>query len=150
MKHFLLFDSDCSLCTGLAAAVERESDGLLIAKSLRDQEMLRILERVRPTWKHESTLLQIQDDKAEAFTGFAMRVHLIAVLGPQRAYRVAKVVQNLVSRQLVSSYRAGSSFHTAAKHSQGLLCLASQVYAIWNQSPHARKPFRPKMTCKRA
>ncbi len=112
MKHFLLFDSDCSLCRGLAAAVERESDGLLIAKSLRDQEMLRILERVRPTWKHEPTLLRIQDDKAEAFTGFAMRVHLIAVLGPQRAYRVAKVVQRFgvsatgfeLSRRVFFSY----------------------------------------------
>lgn len=93
MKHFLLFDSGCSLCTGLAQAVERESDGLLTAKSLRDQEMQSLLSQARPDWKHEPTLLQVHDGHVSAFTGIAMRVRLLAVLGPQRAYRVASVVR---------------------------------------------------------
>lgn len=114
MKHFLLFDSGCSLCTGLAQAVERASDGLLTAKSLRDQEMQSLLSQVRPDWKYKPTLLEIQGDHTAAFTGIAMRVRLLAILGPQRTYRVANVVRRFgvsitgleLSRRSFFSYSA--------------------------------------------
>ncbi len=92
MERFLLFDSGCSLCTELASAIERESDGWLKARSLREPEVQAMLDQARPGWQWEPMLLEVMGDQLHAFTGLAMRMRLIAGLGPRRAWHVAKLV----------------------------------------------------------
>lgn len=58
MDRFLLFDSGCSLCSALASEIERETDGWLTARSLRDQEVQAWLDRAQPGWHWEPTLLE--------------------------------------------------------------------------------------------
>ena len=51
MERYLLFDSGCTLCTGLAHDIERESGGQLIARSLREAEIKALLDQTRPGWR---------------------------------------------------------------------------------------------------
>jgi len=92
MNRSLLFDSGCSLCSGLARDVVAASDGLLQARSLHDPELQAALKRARPEWRWEPTLLEVQGAEAHVFTGFALRAQLLTVLGPRRAWRVAQLV----------------------------------------------------------
>lgn len=92
-KHFLLFDSGCSLCTSLARQVEEASDGKLIARSLRDPEIRSILDAENPGWSWEPMLLEMGDEGRQLYTGVGMRLHLARVLGPRRALEVAQIVQ---------------------------------------------------------
>ncbi len=93
MERFLLFDSGCSLCSGLARDIERESGGRLVARSLREPEMKALLDRARPGWHWEPTLLEVEVDRVRAFTGLAMRTQLVNGLGLRRAWRLAQLVQ---------------------------------------------------------
>ncbi len=92
MKRYLLFDSDCSRCSRLAAGIARQSDGRLSVRSLRDPQMQDALTRGRPGWRREPTLLEIEGSKTYVFTGLTLRAQLLMVLGPRRAWRVAQLV----------------------------------------------------------
>lgn len=92
MGRYLLFDSGCSLCSGLATDIAVASDGRLAARSLHDPAMQEAVKRVRPEWRWEPTLLEVQGENAHVFTGFALRAQLLTVLGPRRAWRVAQLV----------------------------------------------------------
>lgn len=93
MERFLLFDSGCSLCSDLARGIEREASGWLKARSLREPEVKALLDRAEPNWRWEPTLLEVEGDRARAFTGLAMRVRLLAGLGAKRTWRIAKLVR---------------------------------------------------------
>lgn len=58
MERYLLFDSGCTTCSGIARLVEQESGGLLIAASLRDPEMQRLIKRANPNWRWEPMILE--------------------------------------------------------------------------------------------
>ncbi len=92
MHRYLLFDSGCSLCSGLATDIAAASNGLLTTRSLRDPEMQAALKHARPEWRWEPTLLEVQGEDVHVFTGFALRAQLLTVLGPRRAWRVAQLV----------------------------------------------------------
>ncbi len=93
MERFLLFDSGCSLCTELAHAIENETDGRLKARSLREPEVKALLDRARPGWRWEPTLLEVEGDRVRAFTGLTMRARLLTRLGLKRTWRIAKLVR---------------------------------------------------------
>lgn len=93
MERYLLFDSGCSTCTKIAHAIEAETDGWLTAHHLGDPEVQALLKRARPDYSWEPTLLEVDGEQVRAFTGLAMRVRLIVGLGPQRAWRVARLVR---------------------------------------------------------
>jgi hypothetical protein len=50
-QTFLLFDSACSVCSQLALEIERETSGVLTARSLRRPEVQAWLEQARPGWR---------------------------------------------------------------------------------------------------
>lgn len=97
MKRYLLFDGGCTLCTGLARAIEQATDGWLTAKSLRDPEMQALLNRARPGWTWEPTLVEVHGERVHSYTGIKMRARLAMGLGPRRALRVAQLVQQALS-----------------------------------------------------
>lgn len=47
-ERYLLFDGECAVCTSLARNIERETNGWLVAHSLRDPAIQRTLARARP------------------------------------------------------------------------------------------------------
>ena len=93
MERYLLFDSGCSLCTSMAHQVEDASDGKLTARSLRGPEVQAVLDEVRPGWRWESMLLEVDGERRRVYAGVGMRLRLVQVLGPRRVWRLARIVQ---------------------------------------------------------
>lgn len=92
VERYLLFDSGCTTCSRLATAIEKESGGRIILRSLHELDIQLMLMNTRPGWKWEPTLLEVNGDQVRAFTGLAMRGRLIATLGLRKALRIACLV----------------------------------------------------------
>jgi len=105
MKHYLLFDSGCSICNDIASNVETLSDELIKLRSLRDKEVQSWLTKADPEWKWEPTLLtkQVGTDEVTIFTGIKMKYELLKILGPIRALKVFQLVSDIRA-----SYRSNS------------------------------------------
>jgi predicted DCC family thiol-disulfide oxidoreductase YuxK len=97
VSRYLLFDSGCSVCTGLAQDVERESDGRLAILSLRDPRVQSLLGKAKPGWRWEPTLCEVEGEKTRVSTGIAMRTRMLAILGPHRTWKVARLVARAMS-----------------------------------------------------
>ncbi len=97
MKRYLLFDSGCSLCTKVAREVEREAGGWLEARSLREPEMRALLDRAKPGWKWEPTLVEVAGDEVRVYQGLGMRVRMVEGLGLRRAWKIGKIVREHVA-----------------------------------------------------
>ncbi|GBC78604.1 hypothetical protein HRbin08_02100 [bacterium HR08] len=91
-ERYLLYDSGCSVCAALAREVEALSAGRLGVRSLREPEVQAMLNRAKPGWRWEPMLLEIEGERIRVFTGLAMRMRLLQLLGPARALRVAQAV----------------------------------------------------------
>lgn len=96
MQRYLLFDAGCSVCTRLAENIERESDGWLMARSLRDPDVKTLLDAAKPGWQWEPTLLEVQDGQPRVFTGVAMRARMALGLGPRRAWHIMQILTDAV------------------------------------------------------
>ncbi|RMH39426.1 MAG: hypothetical protein D6694_11240 [Gammaproteobacteria bacterium] len=83
-----------SLCSSLARRVEEAADGKLTALSLRGPDVRSILDEVKPGWRWEPMLLEVDGDRWRVYAGIGMRARLVRVLGPRRALRLAQIVQN--------------------------------------------------------
>jgi hypothetical protein len=59
---------------------------------LHDPEIQARLDRVRPGWRWEPMLLEVERERVRVFAGLGMRARLVQVLGPVRALRVAQAV----------------------------------------------------------
>lgn len=92
MERYLLFDSGCSLCRHVALSIERESNGWLIARSLRDEPMQALLNKVKPGWQWQPMLVEVQEERIRVQTGVRLRLRLLTGLGPRRAWHIAKLV----------------------------------------------------------
>ncbi len=92
-NRYLLFDSGCTGCTGVARKVEEESEGEVAARSLCDPYAQKLLYRARPEWRWEPTLLEVRGGDARVFTGLSMKARLLAALGPRKAMRLARTVR---------------------------------------------------------
>lgn len=93
MKRYLLFDAGCPACTGVARAIERESNGWLTARSLHDHEMRALLRKTRPEWRWEPTLLEVDSEHVRVFTGLHLYLRVISGLGLKRSWRIAGLVR---------------------------------------------------------
>jgi hypothetical protein len=93
-RDYLLFDGACPKCSRLAADVEAAGDGRLLTGSLRDEEFSGHLDRARPGWRWEPTLLSVGDDGVRVFTGMRMRLRLARLVGARRALRIARLARS--------------------------------------------------------
>jgi len=98
MKRYLLFDSDCSLCTEVARRVEEAAGGWLEARSLRDPEMRALLDRAKPGWKWEPTLVEVDGDEVRVYQGLGMRVRMVRGLGVRRGLEVISLAYHSTTR----------------------------------------------------
>jgi hypothetical protein len=137
MERYLLFDSGCSVCTGLAQAIERESNGWLTARSLRDAEMQALLKETRPEWRWEPTLLEVDGARVRVFTGLKLRARVALGLGPKRAWRVAELVQQADSTQIERKpfFSKRRQFLKGAAIFSGALMLPGRNTQTFNQIP---------------
>jgi len=94
-SRWLLYDGGCEACAALARAVEALSEGRLGVRSLRDPEVQGWLDQARPGWRWEPMLMEVTGEGVQIFAGWEMRVRLVQVLGPVRAWRVARAVARL-------------------------------------------------------
>lgn len=67
MQRYLLFDSGCSLCTSLARQVEEVAGGTLTARSLRDPAVRSILDEVKPGWRWQPMLLEVDGERRRVY-----------------------------------------------------------------------------------
>lgn len=128
-EHYILFDSGCAQCSDVAAEIEKASDHKLRGKSLYAPEAKQWLDRARPGWKFEPTLVELDGAHVRAFTGMAMRTHLLTFLNPLQLLRVARVVQkagvplfgNIEAREPDPSLaeQADAETATEAAHAEG-------------------------------
>jgi methylamine dehydrogenase accessory protein MauD len=93
MQRYILYDSGCAQCDDLAAKLEQASGGTLLGMSLYDREAKKWLDRARPNWKFEPTLLQVDGDQVHAYTGMSMRAHMLTFLNPLQLLKIVRVVQ---------------------------------------------------------
>jgi hypothetical protein len=128
MHRYLLLDSGCSQCTEIAQAVEQATQGGLEARSLRDPTMQRLLAQARPRWRWQPALLEVEGDRVRAFTGLAMGLRLMGVLGLRRVWRLAKLVRRL-------SAPLASAEPTNPERRRFLQQLAAVIFMLgWPQS----------------
>src|SRR5437667_881952 len=92
MQHYLLFDSGCLTCSKLAQAIEDESKGWLVVRSLREPEMQELLTQARLGWSWEPTLVEVEEEQVRTYTGLALRTKMLMGLGPQKTWRVTQLV----------------------------------------------------------
>ncbi|MCS6847379.1 MAG: hypothetical protein RMN52_06655 [Anaerolineae bacterium] len=89
MKRYLLFDSGCAICRDLAHQIETESNGWLTARSLREPEIQRLLTLAHPNWRWEPTLLEVDGEQLQIYTGLRLRARMLTGMGLRRASRIA-------------------------------------------------------------
>ena len=103
MKRFLLFDSNCGICSNIASEIERELDGWLQTKSLHDPSIQEYLNSSHPDWEWEPMLmLQRKDQSRQLLTGLSMRLFLAFRLSPSKTMRVVQLVSKLEQRAPLS------------------------------------------------
>ncbi len=122
-NRWLLYDSGCSVCAALAQEVEASSGGRLGVRSLRDPEVQAMLNRAKPGWRWEPMLLEIEGEHVRVFTGLAMRMRLLQILGPVRALRVAQVVARFGEPVLGVDWGRRDFLHRAGGALLGFLAL---------------------------
>lgn len=89
----LAFDAGCRSCRDLADDVERLADGRVTVRNLRDAEVdawRRAASDGDPPWA--PTLLRVDGDDVRQWVGTALSLRLLDLLGPLRAWRVARAV----------------------------------------------------------
>lgn len=105
LQRYLLFDSGCQTCSSLAQLVADESHGWLDIHSLREPAMQELLHRGRPGWKWEPTLLTIEGEQVEVFTGWQLRMQMVRGLGLRRAGRIAQLISQFPGTSVTDSSR---------------------------------------------
>jgi len=79
--------------------VEEAAGGWLEARSLRDPEMRALLDRARPGWKWEPTLVEVAGDEVRVYQGLGMRVRMVRGLGIKKTLLIIKVVNKPMNTQ---------------------------------------------------
>ncbi len=92
-EHYILYDSSCSQCSDIAADIERATGGLLLGESLYARRAKDWLDKARPGWKFEPTLIEFDGNDVRAYTGLAMRARMLTFLNPLQLLKLVRVVQ---------------------------------------------------------
>ncbi|MBY4401889.1 hypothetical protein HQO26_11250 [Rhodococcus fascians] len=93
----LLFDSACGVCSATAAAAERESQGQLQVRSLREPGVRTLLDEHAKGWSWKPMLLVGSQDAPSVLTGAAMTRRLLSVLGVRSTWAVMRSMTSAAS-----------------------------------------------------
>ncbi|MDV6012180.1 hypothetical protein [Haloechinothrix sp. LS1_15] len=89
MRPYLLFDAHCGECSSIARTVREIAGDRVTPRSMHDPELRPLVERARPDGPDEPLLLETNGDEVRIRSGFGMRLRLLRLLGPGRAFRLA-------------------------------------------------------------
>lgn len=131
MERFLLFDSGCSLCTDLARAVQCESRSQLKGRSLREPDIQILLDRSRPGWRWEPTLLEVDGENVKVFTRLALRAQLLRTLGPRKTWNVLRAMTRVNRQPIIASNERRWFVHQSSLLLTGLLIFGLPVPDQW-------------------
>lgn len=92
MERYLLFDTTCDTCSRTAETVESISGGWLRARSLRDPEIVELLDRNIPGWSYRPMLMEVNGAAIRVKAGLGMSLALLRGLGPSRSRQVLTAV----------------------------------------------------------
>jgi predicted DCC family thiol-disulfide oxidoreductase YuxK len=93
--RYILFDAQCPSCTALADAIAHASAGRITPRSLDDPDTRAALDRARPRWTWEPMLMTVRRHRTSVSAGPALRLHLLALLGPRHARRIARLARGI-------------------------------------------------------
>lgn len=119
MNTYLLFGPDCGSCSGIAGRIEKETDGLLVGRSLAELEIQQYLNTALPQeWEWEPMILEVSDDgqSIQVYSGVNMRLRLIQLLGIAKAWSVGSLVYGSIKPQIPVQER-----RTFLRYSGGLV-----------------------------
>ena len=89
MERFLVYDAGCSKCSHTASVVRYEARNMLKTLSIYDAEARMLLDSALPGgWEHAPYLVVIEKHGVHAWTGLAMGLRLLFLVGPHGAYRI--------------------------------------------------------------
>jgi hypothetical protein len=89
-RSILAYDANCASCSKVAAQVA--SDDRLEVKGLDDREVRQLLDEAKPGWRFRPTLISVDGDHVETFTGPSMAARLVMLIGPRKAGKVVKAL----------------------------------------------------------
>lgn len=89
-RSILAYDAGWSSCSNVAAQVA--GDHRLEVKGLHDPEVRRLLNGARPEWRFQPTLICVEGERVEVFTGPSMAARLVVLVGPRKAGKLVKAL----------------------------------------------------------
>jgi hypothetical protein len=93
MKRYLVFDSSCSTCTEIAHKVCKEAgDWIHDVVSLRDSRAKQWLKAAGIDSLSSPAIIELNGEGIKVIRGMSFRWRLLTILGPARAFKLAKVV----------------------------------------------------------
>jgi|GEM_PF-5118548 len=134
MERYLLFDSGCSLCTAMVRQVEDASDGKLMARSLRDPDVRSVLDEVKPGWRWEPMLLEVDGDRRRVYAGRKMQFRMLRLLGWRRSLDTLRVLYE----HDVSSVTPSAGRRSFLRHTYGF-ALSVALLPILGKLPTPRQ-----------
>ena len=97
MERYLLFDAHCITCSAIAQSIETSTNRWVTVRSLHDPDMQKLLTQARSSWKLEPTLLEIEGDHVQIYTGLSLRFRFLLGLGPQKTWYTIRVLQKTIA-----------------------------------------------------
>jgi hypothetical protein len=96
-RHILAYDASCPSCSKVAGYVADQHR--LEIKALNHPEVMALLNTAKPGWRFQPTLISIDADRVETFTGPSMAARLVMLVGPRKAGKVVKALGEEASNE---------------------------------------------------
>ncbi len=107
-RWILGFDGGCTMCNDLPGRIDVISQGTLTVRNLRDPELGRWRRKAfgeSTPW--EPALFLITEDGVQGWTGRGMVVQLGRLLGPTKAWQVARILGDVVTPSSAANHLVG-------------------------------------------
>ena len=89
-RNILAYDANCASCSKVSTHVAGHDR--LEVKGLDDREVRKLLDEASLEWRFQPTLISVDGDRVETFTGPLMAARLVMLVGPRRAAKVVKAL----------------------------------------------------------
>lgn len=123
-RWILGFDGGCITCTDLARRIEGLAAGRLIARNLRETELLDWRRRtLGPDAPLTPTLFALSDDRVRVWRGLGMALRLGRLLGPGRMWQIAQLLGSGVATEEAPSPDRRQFIRTVGGAALGLAVL---------------------------
>lgn len=98
MKRYLLFNSNCEMCSKIATELAKELGGWLEIRSLNDPAMRDYLNSSYPNWSWEPMiLLHDNEGNSKLITGYRLKLFLVRKLGINKTFKIARLIDQFAA-----------------------------------------------------